>query len=54
MFTMLKRKAPDINITDYITFHSLKSWGIINNKVVSDQVNICETKISAPPKKPRT
>ena len=38
MFTLLKRKAPDINIADYITFHSLKSWGIINNKVVSDQV----------------
>ena len=38
LFALLRRKAPDIVIENYITFHSLKSWGVINNKVVSDQV----------------
>jgi phospholipase D1/2 len=40
MFTQLKFRAPAINISDYIDFFSLRNWGIINNKVVSEQIYV--------------
>lgn len=36
----LKRKAPGISVQDYIGFFSLRNWGTINNKVVSEQVYV--------------
>ena len=38
MFSMMRRKASDMKISDYICFNSLRNWGVLNNKVVSDQV----------------
>ena len=40
MFAQLRKQAPDISIANYIGFHSLRSWGVINNKVVSDQIYV--------------
>jgi hypothetical protein len=40
MFAQLRRRAPNIAISDYIGFFSLRNWGVINNKVVSDQVYV--------------
>jgi hypothetical protein len=40
MFEQLRREAPGMNIRDYVGFYSLRSWGVINNKVVSDQVYV--------------
>ncbi len=40
MFSVLRKKAPGINVSDYIGFFSLRSWGVMNNKVVSDQVYV--------------
>jgi phospholipase D1/2 len=40
MFNQLKFRAPAINISDYIDFYSLRNWGIINNKVISEQIYV--------------
>ncbi len=40
MFAQLRKQAPDISIANYIGFYSLRSWGVINNKVVSDQIYV--------------
>eukprot|EP01038_Epipyxis_sp_PR26KG_P013202 gene13202-17691_t len=40
LFQQLKSRAPDIIVEDYITFHSLRNWGVIDGKVVSDQVYV--------------
>jgi hypothetical protein len=40
MFAELRRRAPNITISNYIGFYSLRNWGVINNKVVSDQVYV--------------
>eukprot|EP01031_Cornospumella_fuschlensis_P036058 gene36058-43728_t len=40
LFKMLRNRAPDINISDYIGFFSLRNWGLINNKIVSEQVYV--------------
>jgi phosphatidylserine/phosphatidylglycerophosphate/cardiolipin synthase-like enzyme len=40
MFEQLRRRAPNITISNYIGFFSLRNWGVINNKVVSDQVYV--------------
>lgn len=40
MFAQLRRRAPSITISNYIGFYSLRNWGVINNKVVSDQVYV--------------
>lgn len=40
MFNQLKFRSPAININDYIDFFSLRNWGIINNKVVSEQIYV--------------
>ena len=40
MFEQLRRRAPGIPISKYLGFHSLRNWGVINNKVVSDQVYV--------------
>lgn len=40
LHSVLRKRAPGINISDYIGFFSLRNWGVINNKVVSDQVYV--------------
>ena len=40
MFAQLRRQAPNISISQYVGFYSLRNWGVINNKVVSDQVYV--------------
>ena len=40
MFATLRKRAPDINISDYLGFYSLRNWGVLNNKVVSDQIYV--------------
>jgi hypothetical protein len=40
MIQQLKKKAPGINVSDYISFYSLRNWGVINNKVVNDQIYV--------------
>eukprot|EP01034_Spumella_vulgaris_P034559 gene34559-42628_t len=40
MFHILRKRAPNINVSDYIGFFSLRNWGVMNNKVVSDQVYV--------------
>lgn len=40
LFEQLRRQVPNITISNYIGFHSLRSWGVLNNKVVSDQVYV--------------
>lgn len=40
MFTHLQLRAPGINIRDYIGFYSLRNWGVLNNKVMSEQVYV--------------
>ncbi len=40
MFNTLRKRAPGIIVSDYIGFFSLRSWGVMNNKVVSDQVYV--------------
>lgn len=40
MFSVLRKRAPGIVISDYIGFFSLRNWGVMNNKVVSDQVYV--------------
>lgn len=40
MFATLRKRCPDINISDYLGFFSLRNWGVINNKVVSDQIYV--------------
>lgn len=38
MFNYIRQRAPGIVLSDFISFNSLRSFGILNNKVVSDQV----------------
>ena len=40
MFAQLQQQAPDIAIADYISFYSLRNWGVINHSVVSEQVYV--------------
>jgi phosphatidylserine/phosphatidylglycerophosphate/cardiolipin synthase-like enzyme len=40
LFRTLRSRAPDINISNYINFYSLRNWGVINNKIVSEQVYV--------------
>mmetsp|Transcript_13874 Transcript_13874/g.30604 ORF Transcript_13874/g.30604 Transcript_13874/m.30604 type:complete len:479 (+) Transcript_13874:1-1437(+) len=40
MFSQLRLRAPGIDIACYIGFYSLKNWGLINNKVVSNQIYV--------------
>jgi len=40
LFQQLKTRAPDISVDEYIGFYSLRNWGVLNNKVVSDQVYV--------------
>jgi phospholipase D1/2 len=40
MFSQLRLRAPGIDIARYIGFYSLKNWGLINNKVVSNQIYV--------------
>jgi hypothetical protein len=40
LFAQLKKRAPGINVSDYIGFYSLRNWGVLNNKVVSDQIYV--------------
>ncbi len=40
MFALLSQRCPGIKISDYIGIFSLRNWGIVNNKVVSDQVYV--------------
>jgi hypothetical protein len=40
LFAQLKKKAPGINVSEFIGFYSLRNWGILNNKVVSDQIYV--------------
>ncbi len=40
LIQQLKKRAPNMVVSDYITFHSLRNWGVINNKVVSDQIYV--------------
>lgn len=40
LFRMLRDRAPAINISEYIGFFSLRNWGVINSKVVSEQIYI--------------
>ncbi len=40
LLNQLKVRAPGINTSDYISFYSLRNWGVINNKIVSDQVYV--------------
>lgn len=40
LFEQLLKKAPDISISKYIGFFSLRNWGVINGKVVSDQIYV--------------
>jgi phosphatidylserine/phosphatidylglycerophosphate/cardiolipin synthase-like enzyme len=40
-FEQLRKRGPaDLNPLDYIGFYSLRNWGIMNNKVVTEQVYI--------------
>lgn len=40
MMEQLKRKAPNISIPDYLSFYCLRNWGVINNKVVTEQIYV--------------
>lgn len=40
MFQQLQTRAPGINLDQYIGFFSLRNYGVINNKLVSDQVYV--------------
>jgi phospholipase D1/2 len=40
LLQQLKKRAPGINVQDYINFYSLRNWGVINDKVVSDQIYV--------------
>lgn len=40
MFSELRRRAPNITISNYIGFFSLRNWGVINHKVVHEQVYV--------------
>lgn len=40
MIEQLKKKAPNINIQNYLSFYCLRNWGIINNKVVTEQIYV--------------
>lgn len=40
LYAQLTKKCPGIGIAKYIGFFSLRNWGVINNKVVSEQVYV--------------
>lgn len=40
MFAQLTKLCPSIRISDYIGFFSLRNWGVINNKVYSEQIYV--------------
>lgn len=40
MFARIRKAAPGINIEEYIGFFSLRNWGVINNKVVHEQIYV--------------
>jgi phosphatidylserine/phosphatidylglycerophosphate/cardiolipin synthase-like enzyme len=40
IYAQLRRQAPTMNIANYLGFFSLRNWGVINNKVVSDQIYV--------------
>jgi phospholipase D1/2 len=40
MFVQLQARCPGIQIDDYLSFFSLRNWGVINDQVVSEQVYI--------------
>lgn len=40
LFERLKREAPGINVSDYISFFSLKTYGILKKKIITEQIYI--------------
>ena len=40
MYSQLRDRLPGVNPSDYIEFFCLKSWGVMNEKVVSDQIYV--------------
>jgi phosphatidylserine/phosphatidylglycerophosphate/cardiolipin synthase-like enzyme len=40
MFSQLSKLCPGISIADYVGFFSLRNWGVINNKVYSEQIYV--------------
>lgn len=40
MFGRLTRMCPGITISDFVSFYSLRNWGVLNNKVYSEQIYV--------------
>lgn len=40
IFEQLRKRAPGINVNDYIGFFCLRNWGVINKKVVTEQIYV--------------
>lgn len=40
LYSQLRDRLPGVNPSDYIEFFCLRSWGIMNDKVVSDQIYV--------------
>ncbi len=40
MMEQLKKRAPNINIQSFLSFYCLRNWGVINNKVVCEQIYV--------------
>jgi hypothetical protein len=40
ILSTLRRSCPGIVVENYLTFHSLRNWGVLNKKVYSEQVYI--------------
>ena len=40
LIQQLKRRVPGVNPSEYIDFYCLQSWGVMNDKIVHDQVYV--------------
>lgn len=40
LLEQFKKRAPTAVVSDYISFFSLRNWGVLNGEVVSDQIYV--------------
>ena len=40
LYQMISQRFPQVDPSDFLSFHCLRNWGIMNSKVVSEQIYI--------------
>lgn len=40
LYELIRNRFPYVNPAEYISFHCLRNWGVMNSKVVSEQIYV--------------